>query len=170
MGIAVIQSITLGANQNTVDFTNIPQTYKHLWLLVSSRASAPIDWFEVGINGQTPNSGYFTRYIFSEGNTVTTGDQTPAALALTGPNPGSNIAANTFSNSEVYFFNYTGSLAKRWTGLGTENNTSLASMRQSWFENTHTTTSPITSIRVQSQDSAVKNLVTNTSITLYGLP
>jgi uncharacterized membrane protein len=75
--------------------------------------------------------------------------------------------ANTFGNSEMYFTNYTSSVAKAvLTVSGTENNASAVFNQIAGHINT--TTSPITSITLTAWQLFI-NFVAGSTFYLYGI-
>jgi hypothetical protein len=105
--MSLISTITVGSGgSSTIDFTSIPQTYTDLILKLSIRGSNA-DTFSgvyIKINGLT--TGYLSRYVYGSG-TVAGAGTSSTTESFVGDSNGGNATANTFSNQEVYFFNYT---------------------------------------------------------------
>jgi len=103
--MVAIQTVTVGAGgAASIDFTNIPQTYTDLYLLISTReeSTATAELF-VKFNNTTSNLS--TRWLRGNGASASSGTTTNIQL-LTSSNIG---GANIFSNVSFYIPNYTSS-------------------------------------------------------------
>jgi hypothetical protein len=125
--MTAIQTVTVGSGGAAViEFTNIPQTYTDLAIVISSRntSSSGSDNMNIAINDSSSN--FSGRYLFTNTNgTIVSGtDTTPA-----GAYNGGNTTANTFSNVSIYFPNYSGSTNKSFSvDSVAENNGALSNL------------------------------------------
>lgn len=174
MAATVIYSTTITSSQQTISMTNIPQTYKHLWLQVSSRSTNNSDWFTIGVNGDTATTYYQSRawYVDRNGGTSINPlvQNPPSETPLTGATFYGNGLANAFTQSEIYFPNYAyGGVEKTWLAT-----TSMASngtpTRQSIYNNTRNAGNAIDSIQLRCQGISTNSNAAYTTVTLFGLP
>lgn len=168
MGWQLIESQTLQASAASVTFSNIPQTYKSLKLLVSARSDLSANYhnfFSVEFNGsatgisQRKLEGYGGGTVGSNSNTTNTGT-VPAAGATT----------LTFGNYEITIPNYSSTTSNKVTStdLVTENNASGTYSADAWLQaGLWANNAAITSIALIVQNSA--NFVFGSTFTLYGL-
>jgi len=106
MSLTLIQQTTLSSNQSEIVFSNIPQTYKSLYILgsiKSTRSGAQGD-FSLKPNGST--SGYSARRLSHYTGSVASDGAAHVNFA------GSNIESNLFSTIEIHVSNYTQSTIK----------------------------------------------------------
>jgi len=164
----LLEKITVGAEASSVTFSSIPQTgYTDLVIKASCRST----W-----NGSTTalalqfnsdgGSNYSYRRFYATGASVGM-DSTATTKLLLGYVNGSNQAANTFSNTEIYIPNYTSSSVKSVsTDSVNEDNatTALSSLSGGLWSGT----AAITSITLVPWDTPA-NFIGGTSFYLYGV-
>jgi len=162
--MVAIQTVTVGSGgAANIEFTNIPQTYTDLKIVLSMRT-----------NGAGASGNAWTPCIVTFNTTTTTSSR---QLFGTGSGTGSDTGVNnvytadtdntasTFSNSEIYIPNYTGTTQKSYSADSvTENNAtgSLALMAAGLTN----LTSAITSVRVAPDTNS---FVQHSTATLYGI-
>jgi hypothetical protein len=163
----LLERIELNASAASVTFSNIPQTgYTDLKVVASSRGSSsgPAEANRIHFNGDTTNTNYTGKRLLGSGSAASS-DQTTAIT----PGFFNNLAgttANTFSNSEVYIPNYTGSSSKSYSidtvteNNGTEAYAALVAVRWSG-------TAAITSMTFTPESAG--NFVSGSTFSLYGL-
>lgn len=97
--------------QTAIEFTNIPQTYTDLFIVLSLRAvSGTFPSSSVSLN--TYGSGSYTRrQIFGNGSSYGSNTTSETELYLS-QIPGSGNTANVFGNTQIIISNYTGSTTK----------------------------------------------------------
>ena len=114
--MVAIQTVTVGSGgAANIDFTNIPQTYTDLKLVLSGRSTSTGAVASIKFNNSSSN--------FSGIWLVGTGS---SALSGTGADyfriNWSASTANTFGNTEIYISNYAGSNYKAFSSDGTSEN------------------------------------------------
>lgn len=108
----LIEAKTLSSATAIIEFTTIPQTYTDLKLvfsLRSARSASTRDDLKITINSDTGNNYSGKRVFASDGaNTSSQGfSGAPTDQLFLGAIPASSATSSTFSNSELYFPNYT---------------------------------------------------------------
>jgi hypothetical protein len=155
----LIQHQELASAQASITFSSIPQTYTDLVLVLSVRLASDVnESILISLNSSTSNFGI--RYLQGNGGSGYTGTLT----RWIGSSPDSAFSVNTFSNTQVYFSNYTSATSKGYSIESVaEQNTTTAFLDLGaglWTDN-----SAISSIDI----SAAANLVQYSSATLYGI-
>jgi hypothetical protein len=147
----------------TYTFSSIPSTYTDLKVVMSVRGTAA----NVGnsqflsINGSSGSTNFGGRFLQGDGATAYSGTNT----YYIGDSTNASATANTFSNIEVYFPNYTGSNNKSYSMDGTtENNASTAYV--TFHAGQWTQTAAITSLGFS---QASGNYAQYTTFYLYGI-
>jgi hypothetical protein len=113
---SAIQTYTLTANTSSVTFSNIPQNFTDLKIVISARGSAEYAAtnlkMQVG-NATVSTSGYSEKLLYTTNGTSVVGyGQSAQVQSDLQYFPLATSTANTFSNNEIYIPNYTGSNAK----------------------------------------------------------
>ena len=153
----LIETKTLASAAASIEFTSIPQDGTDLVAVISARNSTTESVGLISFNGST--TGRTFRYLLGTGSSPSSGtfDGYGFTTAL------SSYTANTFSNSQVYIPNYTGSTNKSYSlDDVTENNATAAFMLIGaglWSN-----TSAITSVTFT---ASTGNLVAGSTISLY---
>ena len=160
-----IASVTVGSGgASTIDFTSIPQTYTDLVIKLSARsastAGATWHWVKILVNNQSTTYSY--KQLYGNGSAASSGGGTGALSAYA---TDSSATSNTFSNSETYFPNYTGSTAKLYSNDAvTENNGTSA--LASFFSTLYTGTAAINQLTLSLETG---NFAQYSTATLYGI-
>ena len=157
MAMSLVSTVTVGSGgAASIQFDNIPQSGKDLFILVSmkiTKASGNPDALEVRFNGDT-GSNYTTRWLEGSGSAVASSSTTTTRIYIERGAMPSYYTANTFGNAGVYVSNYTSSVAKSVSGDAvTENNASAS--YQTIAAGSWTGTSAITSLTVLSGSSTI---------------
>lgn len=162
-----IQTITVGASgAANIEFTNIPQTFTDLKLVVSGRTTQGNVYGggALQFNSDT-GSNYRWRRIYGSGSSAASDNSTSATSITNWDIVGANATASVFSNIELYVFNYTLSNQKpvsiEYVGENNATEAYLGLVVGLW-----TGTAAITSIKIYSNGG---NLVQFSSATLYGI-
>jgi len=120
-----IASVTVGSGGSaSIDFTAIPATYTDLKVVLSVRtnASSIYDWLQPNINATGVGTSITGKLLWGDGASATSVSQVYSGLIV-----GNTSTANTFSNTEIYFPNYTSSNYKSFSIESvTENNATTA--------------------------------------------
>jgi hypothetical protein len=167
--IALATTTVGSGGASTIEFSNIPQTYTDLHLLISIRQSVAGEFNSgsyVRFNNNSSTS-YSRKSLYGDGTSPGTGNYSSLTYGWWSwnGNPTAGNTANTFTNAEIYIPNYTGSTAKSFmTNQVSENNTTLAIIETnaSLWNNT----SAITSITIGPESG---NFVQYSTATLYGI-
>lgn len=167
MAMTLISSQTLSGSVASVTFSSIPQTYKTLRLLISSRSdTAGIGSTALQLNGSTA-AVVSRRHLDGDGSSATSGSATGSIEMYIGEQPSPSQTANTFSSISVEIPNYAGSTAKvTSTDAVSENNGTTA--HQMLLANLSTTTTAVTSLLIRPWAGSA-NFVSGSTFTLYGL-
>lgn len=159
----LITSVTVGsggAASVTLPATGtIPATYTDLMLVMSARTNRAnvADGYLIKPNNTSPT----VRYITGDGSTAYSGTD------YSGIFPAANATASTFGNSVAYFPNYANTSYNKSFSVDdvSENNATAAYATLS--ANLYSSTSAITTIVIQSINSA--NIVEGSTFYLYGI-
>jgi hypothetical protein len=158
-----IQTYTLTSATASVTFSNIPQNYTDLQIVVSARTTYAdqYDGLTFAFNGSTAN--FTTRQLYGTGSTAASNSSSSNGGPLINAN---TSTSNTFGNAEIHIPNYTGSTNKSVSSDGvTENNATQAFggiITTLWSQS-----AAITSITLGSANSS--NFLANSTFTLYGI-
>jgi hypothetical protein len=161
-----IQTYTLTASALSVTFSNIPQNYTDLKLVLSTRTDYPAinDGMNIVLNGSTSNFTF--RQLYGNGSTAASN----SGSINVGPNTaGGSATASTFGNAEIYIPNYTSTTAKTINVYGVGETSATASYvgvnTTLWNPGTNV---PITSVGFVSANGSY-NIVSGSTLTLYGV-
>lgn len=157
MAYELIETITVETDSpSSVEFTSIPQDGTHLKLIVSARTSfisADDSYGKFSINSDTSTDYALQRLRMISSNTI----QAQFLLDAGARNleySASGATANTFSNGEITFFDYTSSSRKRlFTHHTTENYEANDVGIQKFVFGQYFGTSAITSLQLTTSDS-----------------
>ena len=162
-GWTVIAHQELASDQAKFTFSNIPQTYTDLYIVISTRSafsSSGTPFTVIAPNGSLLNLTF--RRLSGNGSTAGS-DTAPYSV----PTPSSLDTANTFSNGSIYIPNYTSSNNKSFSVDAVDENNGTEAVAQIqaglWSQ-----TAAITSIEIQAE-SGTGNLKQYSSVTLYGI-
>ena len=114
----LIEARTLSSATASIEFTSIPQTFTDLKLVLSlrsARSGSTRDDTKITINSNT-GSIYSGRRMFASDGTNTSSQGFsggPGDQLFPGAIPASTATSNTFSNSEIYFSNYSIAVNKK---------------------------------------------------------
>lgn len=172
-----IQSVYLSsANASTIDFTNIPNTFKHLeirYSAASDRTNNFLDDLNIRFGSGSIDSGanynYRTTGVEGNGGATFATDRTAQTQMQSGLCVGGSISANHQNGIGIFFIQDYASTNKRKMLHGTmgftTNDGSLTN-RYGMFTGSWNSTSAITNIRLTMANS---NWLRYTRISLYGI-
>jgi hypothetical protein len=157
-----IASSDLTASAASVTFSNIPQGYTDLKVVMSARISATSspDFLEMSVNGSLAN--LTGRRVQGNGTTASSSTFSTSYSVI----ETDNLTANTFGSTEIYCPNYTSSSAKSFSVEAvTENNATAAYIEMwAWLWNQ---TAAITSLGFARTGG--QTFLANSTFTLYGI-
>jgi hypothetical protein len=158
-----IQTYTLSATTASVTFSNIPQNYTDLKVVVSAITTGGTQNCSIAFNGSTSN--FSNRQIGGDGSTtysVARSDNLNALLAN-----GTNYTADVAASSEIYIPNYSGGANKAFNSeSATENNDTGADLvlrAHLWSQ-----TAAINSITIFAANGS-GSFAAKSTFTLYGI-
>lgn len=157
-----ISTVTVGASgASTIDFSNIPQTFTDLKLVVSGRSThTGLDGVDIRFNNSS--TGYTYRSIMGDGS---------SAASYNGSNlefqylTGNAQTASVFSSFEMYIPNYTSSNNKS-VSIEAVSENNATSAYQVLMAGLWSNTAAITSIKLDPQNA---NFAQYSEATLYGI-
>lgn len=161
-----IATVTVGSGgASNITFSSIPQTYTDLLVKISARTDrSGFTYDNIVIYPNGSSSSLSGIYLLGYGSGVVSATDT-GGLGAAGAD-GASATANTFSNGEIYFPNYTSSNYKSFsTDAVLENNGTDG--RQGLTASLWSNTSAITSLEIR--PSSGPNFVQYTTATLYGI-
>lgn len=164
----LLNRTTITVSSPSIDVMNLPQSgYTDLKIVISARSDnasviAGMS-FQVGNQGIDRNSNYSYYELTGDGTSASSSSGTVSALNTI--TCGANSTANTFSNTEIYIYNYTESAAKTMSVLSaSENNGQSAQIRvQGWKWNS------TTSISAFKLNATSGNFIVGTTVSVYGI-
>lgn len=165
-----IQTIEVGSGGTAaVMFSNIPQTYDDLLLLISAKGTTGTTSGYAMLDFNETTSPTVQRHLLGNGSSAASYNYTNQAFVQIGRH---TETSNTFGIASVYIPNYTSTTSNKVASIDgvTENNAAGANQ----FLNAHiwSNTAPITSIRFVNADGDLTRTGTflaNSSFTLYGI-
>jgi hypothetical protein len=161
-----LQTVTVGAGGSaTVTFSNIPQNYTDLKVVVSGRNSVNSTAMGLNFNGNT--SGYSFRRLWGDGSSANSGQGSSLTImeGIIGL-PQNNYTASTFGNVEIYILNYTSSNNKS-VSVDAVTETNATTSYQEIYAGLWSNPAAITSILFTPADSG--SFVQYSTFTLYGI-
>jgi hypothetical protein len=160
----LIQTQTLGTAQSSIVFSDIPQTFTDLYALVSSRSDGAFTSSEIDIAFNGSSSNFSGRYLYGSGSGA---GSSATDTTMVGSSSAANNTSNTFGNASIYIPNYTSSNNKSISSdtVGESNATTayMSIHAVLWSQ-----TAAITSLTL-SLDGGVRNFVSGSSVSLYGI-
>ena len=169
-----LATITIGAtSQSSIEFTNIPQTYTDLKVVLSARTDRADyqDDLAVQFNSDSTSGNHSWVVMWGNNSTGQSGTNTSDAYGHGGWVNAASATSSTFGSIEIYFPNYTGNVYKTSSGFSnTENNSSTANQSLiAMASNLYRSSAPITSLKFFSRSSTSYKFVQYTTATLYGI-
>lgn len=169
--IGVAQVVT-SASQASIDFVSIPNTFTDLVVRYSLRTTligGPFYFDDMGVrfNGDTTSTIYSRSLIRARQGSMGVFSTTDATFFPFFESNAGNATANSFGNGEMWISNYATSSFKGLTingGSETQHNSEVVT---GIISGCYKSTSPITSIKIYSQNGM--NIVQNSTAYLYGV-
>ena len=159
----LISTNTLNSAASSVTFSNIPQFYTDLKVVMSARSSNASNFDNPRISINNSTSTFTRKEIYAESGSA--GSESVADRII-GNCPAANLTANTFGSLEFYLPNYTSSNYKFWScDSVTGSNSATYSL---WLlAGLWSTTTAVSTIAFSLQTGA--NFVQHSTFTLYGI-
>ena len=159
---SAIQTITAAGGESAITFSNIPQNYSDLKVVLSIRTtrSANGDDIDVSFNGSTSNiSG---KRMWTGGSSTIA---TASAARYIGISTAASDTTNVFSNIELYISGYASSTNKSYTSHSVNENNGTG--YQEVVGGLLSSNSPITIVSFNSDNSGT--FIAGSTFTLYGI-
>lgn len=167
MTMTLISTTTVGAGgASNIGFTNIPQGYTDLMLLVSAKTNVngTVDGVRLTVNNIDLYPSGWGKRLFGSGS-GTASDSSYNFIAITGSGTG---MTNTFGNVSIYLPNASGNDLKLISSDSvTENNGTTA--YQMLGAGLSSVSAPITSVSIGNFDSGGTAFVQYSTVSLYGI-
>jgi hypothetical protein len=163
-----------GSGAAPIIFSNIPQNYKDLMLVIVSRSTASANTTVPYIRINDDSSGLYQSIFFEAPNStgVTTAiasrDSANTNLAIIGRHPANNSTANTFGTQIVHINNY--SSTSHFKTILTEYSSSIGAATAGsvgYAVSVYRSTNAVTSIRYGDQSGG--NIVSGSTFRLYAI-
>jgi len=146
----------------SITFSDIPQTFTDLYLVVSARSTRAVTGDNAFFEFNSSTSNFSGRTLYGNGSSAVTDTTARLGSFL----PGNNATASTFSNTSAYIPNYTSSSAKSYSlDTALENNATFSLL--GIYAGLWNDTNAITSIGMA--PTSGNNFVSGSSFTLYGI-
>ena len=173
----IIAHTELSSGATYVEFTSIPATYQHLYIIGSGRStrSAYADGSGIQLNGHSSNGDYHMSTILawgpsSPGAYDTVGD-TQSSIGYFMDSPGASAESNVFGTNHCWILDYTAT--DKFTGMiggagapGYSGDTNDYLMTINAGHCTQTKTEVIHTVRIK---NGVGNWDVGTAFTIYGI-
>jgi len=157
-----IQTYTLSSSAASVTFSNIPQNYTDLKVVVSARTTnaATSDTVLLNLNGLTTNQS--SRRLQGDGSVASSSSFSLTQFVVNG----NTATASTFGSAEIYIPNYNSTTTYKSISIdsireGNETTTNTQMWAGLWSSN-----SAVTSIQIAGQSTS---FLANSTFTLYGI-
>jgi len=155
---------TVGSAVASVTFSDIPQTYTDLKVVVSARSDAAALTVVMRLLINALTSGYTDKYLYGSGSAAGSGSY-GATNGFLGDINAANSTASTFASTDVYIPNYTSANAKSWS-VDDVSETNATTIYMELTAGLNSTTAAITSLVL---NLSAGNFVTNSTFSLYGI-
>ena len=165
-----ISTVTVGSGgASAISFTEIPQIYTDLKILISARGSRSNSGSQTVSLRFNSDSGanYSYRRLYGDGSTLASDSGTGDAYGTAGYVAKAYDTANTFGNCEIYIPNYIGSSQKSYSSEGVEENNATLSY-SSLVAGLWTGTAPINTILLYASAGSF-TWEQHSTATLYGI-
>lgn len=167
VGLQEIYDNTLGSSQASITISSIPNTYKHLRLIIKARTDGAfgLDTIKTQLNGVSSNS-YDQSYLQAVNGTVTAVNQASQSYFFSGYTAGANAPSSCFASTTSDYTDYAGSGFKNAISTSAFTDGVSVDCAVGTFIGLFASGSAVSSITIFPGSSP--NFVTGTRITLYG--
>jgi len=162
--MVAIQTVTVGSGgAASIDFTNIPQTYTDLKIVLSGRSASSANFDNPRFTINSSTSSFSRRSLYAESGSVGSESQSDRIIGVV---PAANATSSTFGSLEVVIPNYTASNNKSYSSDSvTENNSTTQAM---WLlAGLWSNTAAISSVTISLQSGS--NFTQYSTATLFGI-
>jgi hypothetical protein len=162
-----IQTYTLSSATASVTFSNIPQNYTDLCLVISARVTRAVSASVICLTFNGSSTGYSQQSITGNGASASAISTSSTTNFTYMEVPAANATASTFGNHAIYILNYAGSTNKTVSfDSVSENNgtTAYANLNTGIWANT----AAITSMSLN-EPNGNSNFAIGSTFTLYGI-
>ena len=162
-----IETVEVASPVSSITFSNIPQGYIDLKLVVSSRvdAAAVYQSIAMSFNGGSPTSAFTQRWLVGDGVSVASSNYGANTALYPFYSPGANATLNTFGSGEIYICNYANTSIYKSVSCDGVTETNATNVRAEIGTMLWSSNNAVTSITLQGNT----NFVTNSTFTLYGV-
>ena len=165
----LINTTTVSSPAYSVTINSIPQTYTDLLVKISARSDYGSNGHEMSVQTNSLTSGYSNRMAYRSGSSITSANASNNFHTWAGGVVGANATANTFSNCELYFPNYSSTTLAKTMSADVTTENSADAVGACWINSgLNTNTAAITSLTLNCWQSFI-NFVAGTTFTLYGI-
>nr|DAL22187.1 MAG TPA_asm: hypothetical protein [Caudoviricetes sp.] len=161
----LIERVELTSATASIEFSNIPQIFTDLYILVSVRTARNLanDFIDMRFNTDDTDGNYSARVLYGNGSGVSSFTEN----SYIGDINGDTSTSNTFSSISIYIPNYTSSVAKS-SSVETVSENNATAAYQSLVARLWNGTAAINAVRF-GFTAAGSNLVAGSSASLYGI-
>ena len=156
-----IASSELTATASSVTFSNIPQEYTDLKIVVSADTNSGSGSDQTLIKFNSSTTGYSAILVGGNGSAASS----VSIANYTMPNNTTGQTTNTFNSGEIYIPNYRSNSNKSYSAEGAQENNATSALM--WMTaGLWSNTSAITSIQLY---TSLDSYIANSTFTLYGI-
>lgn len=161
----LISKQTLGVNTSSVTFSNIPQTYTDLRVVVSTRIDNANGGMFVRLNNSSTN--YSSRRLYADSGSM--GSDAGSSSSFFMWTTGTWATSSTFGSNSIYIPNYTSSNYKSVEINSVNENNSSSPWAMGLVNGLWSDTSAVTSIVFIPEGAGTPNFVSGSTFYLYGI-
>lgn len=169
-----LSTVLLSSSASSINFSNIPQTYTHLQLRVTTRndrADNGAQSTTIAFNGDITHTNYRSHILYyaaSAANPASEANQLSGYYAAIGYTSAANMTANVFGIQVIDILDYSNTSKNTTvrTLFGLDSNSATAGYA-GFASSLWMNTAAVSYISMTTLPSA--NFVTNTSVALYGI-
>lgn len=167
----LIQTAFGTGSSGTIEFTNIPQTYKHLQLRMVIRhgdtSSANLEDCQIRFNGATGNV-YSIHWLQGNGSAVSSGNFSSQNIMYGALTNAPSSTTNAYSATVLDVLDYT-STTKNKTIRSLTGSAPITTQRIMLYSGSYQATTAVSSIQILSPNTTTKPFNTAARFSLYGI-
>lgn len=163
---AMVPIATANPDNQQIVFTNIPQNFQDLMLVISARSSSSSSGsIEARFNGDS-GSNYSWTYLQGNGSSALSGRGSNSTVSVVGRATGSATLSNLFASSISHILNYSNTVTNKTIIERAANDESGSGVTEEWISLWRSSL-PITSITMACPGQT--NFAVGSTATLYGI-